>query len=137
MFHDGSILLQRKKAQEAEIKAEKMSREAEEKKKEVSRLKEEVCVCACMCVYNMHYHTTHTRHIQLAQSTEKHEKRFSSLTTPSIALVQEGATDDQEEGQVEGDTELDLEGVSNVGSEMDRVHIAEKNKAMAAKLKVY
>ena len=74
--------------------------------------------------------------MQLAQSTEKHEKRFSSLTTPSANLVKEGATDDQEEGQKEGTTELNLEGVSNVGSEMDRVHIAEKNKAMAAKLKV-
>lgn len=50
--------------------------------------------------------------------------------------MQEGATDDQEEGQVEGTTELNLEGVSNVGSEMERIHIAEKNKAMAAKLKV-
>lgn len=37
---------------------------------------------------------------------------------------------------MEGATELTLEGISNVGSEMDRVHIAEKNKAMAAKLKV-
>jgi len=37
---------------------------------------------------------------------------------------------------VEGTTELTLEGVANVGSEMERIHIAEKNKAMAAKLKV-
>lgn len=51
--------------------------------------------------------------------------------------MREGATDDQEEGQREGDTDLTMEGVSNVGSEMDRVHIAEKNKAMAAKLKVW
>ena len=36
-----------------------------------------------------------------------------------------------------GATELTLEGVSGVGSEMERIHIAEKNKAMAAKLKVY
>lgn len=50
--------------------------------------------------------------------------------------MKEGATDDQEEGQKEGTTELTMEGVSNVGSEMERVHIAEKNKAMAAKLKV-
>ena len=35
-----------------------------------------------------------------------------------------------------GATELTLEGVSGVGSEMERIHIAEKNKAMAAKLKV-
>ena len=50
--------------------------------------------------------------------------------------MKEGATDDQEEGQMMGDSELTLEGVSNIGSEMERVHIAEKNKAMAAKLKV-
>ena len=35
-----------------------------------------------------------------------------------------------------GATELTLDGVSGVGSEMERIHIAEKNKAMAAKLKV-
>ena len=29
-----------------------------------------------------------------------------------------------------------MEGVKGVGSELERVHIAEKNKAMAAKLKV-
>ena len=58
------------------------------------------------------------------------------MATPSSALIKEGATDDQEEGQLEGTTDFNLEGVSNVGSEMDRVHIAEKNKAMAAKLKV-
>lgn len=50
--------------------------------------------------------------------------------------MKEGTTDDQEEGQKEGTTELNLEGVANVGSELERVHIAEKNKAMAAKLKV-
>ena len=38
--------------------------------------------------------------------------------------------------QHHGATELTLEGVSGVGSEMERIHIAEKNKAMAAKLKV-
>lgn len=75
--------------------------------------------------------------LQLAQSTDKHEKRFSNLTTPSSSLVKEGATDDQEEAQMEGTSEFTHdEGVSNVGSEMDRIHIAEKNKAMAAKLKV-
>lgn len=74
---------------------------------------------------------------QLARNTDKHEKKFSNLTTPSSSLVKEGATDDQEEGQLEGNTEFaGLEDVANVGSEMERVHIAEKNKAMAAKLKV-
>ena len=38
--------------------------------------------------------------------------------------------------QGHGATELTLEGVAGVGSEMDRIHIAEKNKAMAEKLKV-
>ena len=37
----------------------------------------------------------------------------------------------------EGQTELSMEGAANVGSEMDRVHIAEKNKQMAAMLKVH
>ena len=36
-----------------------------------------------------------------------------------------------------GTTELSMEGVKGVGSELERVHIAEKNKAMAAKLKVW
>ena len=58
------------------------------------------------------------------------------LATPPSIHVAEGATDDQEEGQISGTTDLSLEGVAMVGSEMDRVHIAEKNKAMAAKLKV-
>ena len=79
-----------------------------------------------MCFINFQY----TRH------TEEHEKKYANLTTPSKNLLQEGATDDQEEGQTQGDTELNLEGVANVNSEMERVHIAEKNKAMAAKLKV-
>ena len=38
--------------------------------------------------------------------------------------------------QGHGATELTLEGVAGVGSEMERIHIAEKNKAMAEKLKV-
>ena len=73
---------------------------------------------------------------QIASSTAKHEKKFSNLTTPSAQHVKEGVTDDQEEGQREGTSEFTMEGVANVGSEMDRVHIAERNKAMAAKLKV-
>lgn len=79
---------------------------------------------------------SHSLPLQLASSTDRHEKKFSNLTTPSSSLLKEGATDDQEEDQMEGNTELTLEGVSNIGSEMERVHIAEKNKAMAAKLKV-
>ena len=34
--------------------------------------------------------------------------------------------------QMSGTTELSMEGVKGVGSELERVHIAEKNKAMAA-----
>lgn len=74
--------------------------------------------------------------MQLIQQTEKHDKRFSNITTSSRHHVKEGATDDQEDGQVEGNTELTLEGVANVNSELERIHISEKNKAMAAKLKV-
>ena len=72
-------------------------------------------------------------YLQLATYAEMQEKKMANV---SQDLVAEGATDDQEDAQVEGNTELTLEGVSNVDSEMDRVHIAEKNKVMAAKLKV-
>ena len=58
------------------------------------------------------------------------------MATPHQLHVKEGATDDQEEAQTSGTTELTMEGVAGVGSELERVHIAEKNKAMAAKLKV-
>ncbi len=64
-----------------------------------------------------------------------HEK-FSNLTTNPSSHVKEGAADDQEEAQIKGDTDLGLEGVAGVDSELSRVHIQEKNKAMAAKLKV-
>ena len=66
----------------------------------------------------------------------EHKRLQQKLATPPSMHVSEGATDDQEEGQVSGTTDLSMEGVTRVGSEMDRVHIAEKNKAMAAKLKV-
>ena len=68
---------------------------------------------------------------------EMQRKLQQKLATPPSVHVTEGATDDQEEGQVSGTTDLSMEGVAKVGSEMDRVHIAEKNKAMAAKLKVW
>jgi hypothetical protein len=109
-----------------------MAREAEQKKTEVAELQREVSRLKKACFNKLcAYFIT-----QLAHTTEKHEKRFSNLTTPSAQLLKEGATDDQEEGQMVGETELNLEGVSNVGSEMERVHIQERNKAMAAKLKV-
>ena len=67
---------------------------------------------------------------------EEQKRLQQKLATPPSIHVTEGATDDQEEGQLSGNTDLSMEGVTRVGSEMDRVHIAEKNKAMAAKLKV-
>ncbi len=36
----------------------------------------------------------------------------------------------------EGETELSLEGAQGIGSEMERVHIVQKNKQMADMLKV-
>ena len=67
---------------------------------------------------------------------EEQKRLQQKLATPPSIHVTEGATDDQEEGELSGTTDLSMEGVTRVGSEMDRVHIAEKNKAMAAKLKV-
>ena len=78
------------------------------------------------------------KELQEAKQREAAEQKRlqQKLATPPSMHVSEGATDDQEEGQLSGTTDLSMEGVTRVGSEMDRVHIAEKNKAMAAKLKV-
>ena len=77
---------------------------------------------------------------QLEQEKKKQEEEAKKIqmkmATPISIHVQEGATDYQEESQLTGTTEFSLEGVSGVGSELERVHIAERNKAMAAKLKV-
>ncbi len=51
-------------------------------------------------------------------------------------LLKEEAADDQEEGQTAVASDFTMEDVTGVGSELERVHIAEKNKAMAAKLAV-
>ena len=57
--------------------------------------------------------------------------------TPAHNFVTEGAQDEgEEDGEAAGDTDLNMEGISNLNSELSRVHIAEKNKAMAEKLKV-
>lgn len=56
------------------------------------------------------------------------------IATKEADHVAEG--DDQEGGETAAASEFTMEGLTGVGSEMDRVHIAEKNKAMAAKLKV-
>ena len=75
--------------------------------------------------------------LEAKQRQAEEQKRLQQkLATPPSIHVTEGATDYQEEGQMSGTTELSMEGVTRVGSEMDRIHIAEKNKAMAAKLKV-
>ena len=100
-----------------EERAKKVAQEAEMKAKNAARLQQD---------------------LQAAKRRQQEEmtKLQQKLATPPSIHVAEGATDDQEEGQVSGTTDLSLEGVAMVGSEMDRVHIAEKNKAMAAKLKV-
>ena len=97
--------------------AKKMAEEAEQKAQNAAKLQKE---------------------LQAAKKRQLEEQRRlnQKLSTPPSVHVSEGATDDQEEGQVSGTTDLSMEGVTRVGSEMDRVHIAEKNKAMAAKLKV-
>ena len=97
--------------------AKKMSEEAEQKAQNAAKLQQEL-------------HAAKKR--QLEEQRRLHQK----LSTPPSVHVSEGATDDQEESQLSGTTDLSMEGVTRVGSEMDRVHIAEKNKAMAAKLKV-
>lgn len=58
-----------------------------------------------------------------------------NATSPGLHLT-EGATDDNEETQISVMSDLSMEGALGVGSEMERIHIQEKNKAMAAKLKV-
>jgi radixin len=60
----------------------------------------------------------------------------AQLDTDKNGMVKETDHDDTEDStSAMGATELTLEGVSGVGSELERIHIAEKNKAMAAKLK--
>lgn len=100
-----------------EEKAKQMAEEAERQAQNSAKLQKEL------------------EEAKLRQAAE--QKRLQQkLATPPSVHVTEGATDDQEEGQMSGTTDLSMEGVTRVGSEMDRVHIAEKNKAMAAKLKV-
>jgi len=104
------------KAKEMEERAKKMAEEAEAKAKKSAQLQQDLQVAK-------------------RRELEEQKKLQQKLATPPSVHVTEGATDDQEEGQVSGTTDLSMEGVTRVGSEMDRVHIAEKNKAMAAKLK--
>ncbi len=77
-------------------------------------------------------------YLQLADAKIKREREMADLqlkiATKEADHVTEG--DDQEGGETAAASEFTMEGLTGVGSEMDRVHIAEKNKAMAAKLKV-
>lgn len=65
-------------------------------------------------------------------------ERLQQITTtpPSIHVAENPTHDEGEDAQMEGTTDFSLEGVENIGSEMERVHITEKNKSMAQKLKV-
>ena len=105
------------KAKEIEEHAKKMAQEAENKAQNAAKLQKDL--------------------LEAKRRQEAEQRKLQQkLATPPSMHVTEGATDDQEEGQLSGTTDLSMEGVTRVGSEMDRVHIAEKNKAMAAKLKV-
>ena len=79
--------------------------------------------------------------LQYAEAKRKQEEELERLqqittTPPSIHITENQHGDEGEEAEVEGTTDFSLEGVANVGSEMERVHITEKNKSMAAKLRV-
>ena len=67
---------------------------------------------------------------------QREEEVRAKMDTSSTMHLAEGTSDDQEEGQTTAASEFTMEGLTGVGSEMDRVHIAERNKAMAAKLAV-
>ena len=60
----------------------------------------------------------------------------AATSTPAQNFITEGAQDEGEEEGDAGNTDLNMDGVANLNSELSRVHIAEKNKAMAEKLKV-
>lgn len=111
------MVLQKRKAAAAQAEAERAKKEAEDKAKAAERAKVDA---------------------EAAKKRQEEEMMLyqQKLATPVAIHVQEGATDDQEEGQMTGTTDLSLEGVAGLGSELERVHIAERNKAMAAKLKV-
>ncbi len=70
------------------------------------------------------------------EAKQREEEVRAKMDTSSAMHLTEGTSDDQEEGQTTAASEFTMEGLTGVGSEMDRVHIAERNKAMAAKLAV-
>ena len=78
---------------------------------------------------------------QYAEAKKRQEEELERLqqittTPPSSHLSENHHGDEDEEAVLEGTTDFSLEGVANVGSEMERIHITEKNKSMAEKLKV-
>lgn len=80
---------------------------------------------------------SHPRLSQLEEARKRQLEEQKKLEEKLAAPVHlEGTHDDQDDTQVSGHTELSMEGVANVGSELERVHIAERNKAMALKLAV-
>ncbi|KAL5457501.1 hypothetical protein EMCRGX_G034767 [Ephydatia muelleri] len=106
-------LLMAMKAKEMEEKAQQMALEAEAKAKVAADLQRE-----------------------LEAAKQKHEELEKASATPAHNFVTEGAQDEgEEDGEAAGDTDFNMEGISNLNSELSRVHIAEKNKAMAEKLK--
>ena len=101
-------------AQETEKNARKLAEEAERKAKDAVVLQK-----------------------KLAEAKAEQEEELKKLKQMTAAPpVPESATDDTAEDQTAGATEFSMDDTEGIGSEMDRVHIAEKNKAMAAKLKV-
>jgi hypothetical protein len=71
------------------------------------------------------------------QKLQKMIEQQSKLKSPGETPLAAHIRDDQDEQAEDstGQTELSMEGAANVGSEMDRQHIAEKNKQMAEMLK--
>lgn len=103
----------KKVAQETEKNARKLAEEAERKAKDAVVLQK-----------------------KLAEAKAEQEEELKKLKQMTAAPpVPESATDDTAEDQTAGATEFSMDDTEGIGSEMDRVHIAEKNKAMAAKLK--
>ena len=66
---------------------------------------------------------------------EERKKLAERMSTPAGSHLKEG-THHEGDDEVTGTSDFTMSDVANVGSELERVHIAEKNKAMAAKLKV-
>lgn len=106
-----------RKAKEMEEHAKQMALDAERKAQEAAQLEKE--------------------YAQAKKKQEEELERLQQITTtpPSIHVTENQHGDEGEEAELEGTTDFSLEGIANVGSEMERVHITEKNKSMAAKLK--